>query len=313
MRLLALTVATLSLLTTAASAEIGNIAVTNGASFAAGLPAPGSVGTIFCTGLSIQGIVTASGLPLPLTLAGVSVTVGGAAAPLYAVADSGTYQQINFQVPTGPSDGTRTVVISQNGITGTITPSGSAENYYDRGDFFHVGATQYGTFQHSADYSTVTKEDPARPGEIVIGYATGLPVPSPQVPSGEAAPTSPLSVVWMSYSDGSSGSGSHYLSLIMSSGGTEVELTDPPSQLGAVVDTTGVEPVLFVGLAPGYAGLYQINFRVPQLPAGDASILIRWSSCATRWFDPCPAISTTQNPMRWQYSNNQPVLIPIGN
>jgi len=63
-------------------------AATNGASFQSGLPEPGSIGTIFCTGLSVAGTVSASGSPLPMSLAGVSVTVGGAPAPLFAVAVS---------------------------------------------------------------------------------------------------------------------------------------------------------------------------------------------------------------------------------
>ena len=54
-----------------------------------GLPAAGSIGTIFCTGLSVKGVVSAAGLPLPNSLAGTTVTIGGAAAPLFAVADLG--------------------------------------------------------------------------------------------------------------------------------------------------------------------------------------------------------------------------------
>src|ERR1035437_11089216 len=45
--------------------QIGNIVVTNAARFRTGIPAPGSIGTIFCTGLVVTGIVSASGVPLP--------------------------------------------------------------------------------------------------------------------------------------------------------------------------------------------------------------------------------------------------------
>jgi hypothetical protein len=67
--------------------QIGNIAVTNAASFERGLPGNGSVGTVFCTGLTVQGVSAAHDVPLPFSLAGVSVTIGGMAAPLFAVAN----------------------------------------------------------------------------------------------------------------------------------------------------------------------------------------------------------------------------------
>ena len=175
-------------------AQISNIVVTNAASFQAGLPAPGSIGTIFCTGLSVTGVVSAPGAPLPLSLSGVTVTVGGAAAPLFAVADLGGYQQVNFQMPlqfkvdTAPGGTTAvaTVIVGQGATTGTSVASPSM------GSFFRVGRTQYGIFQHGSDYSLVTTVNPARVGETIVGYATGLEPPNPPVPAGEATPLSPL-------------------------------------------------------------------------------------------------------------------------
>ena len=72
-----------------ALAQAGNIGVTNAASFERGLPARGSLATIFGTGLVVPRLTVADRLPLPTTLAGVSVTIGGAAAPIQAVADAG--------------------------------------------------------------------------------------------------------------------------------------------------------------------------------------------------------------------------------
>ena len=79
--------------------QIGNIAVTDAASFKVGIPAKGSIASIFCTGVSVSGTVQAEGTPLPWSLAGVSVTVGGANAPLFSVSSLSGYQQINVQVP----------------------------------------------------------------------------------------------------------------------------------------------------------------------------------------------------------------------
>jgi len=95
--------------------------VTSAASFHIGLPARGSIGTIFCTGLIVKGVIPATTVPLPFTLGGVTVTVGGARAPLFAVAALSGYQQINFEVPQETqiaSDGTAQVVVQQNGVQG---------------------------------------------------------------------------------------------------------------------------------------------------------------------------------------------------
>jgi uncharacterized protein (TIGR03437 family) len=39
-----------------------------------------------------------------------------------------------------------------------------------------------------------------------------------------------------------------------------------------------VAPVSYAGVAPGFAGLYQFNLRVPSLPAGDHAIFVRTSN-----------------------------------
>ncbi len=76
-----------------------NIVVTSASSFRVGVPPQGSIGAIFSTGVNISGTVQVDGAPLPWSLAGVSVTVGGAQAPLFSVSGLSGYQQINFQVP----------------------------------------------------------------------------------------------------------------------------------------------------------------------------------------------------------------------
>src|SRR5213079_2111792 len=74
-------------------------AVVNPASFAGGL-VPGSLATAFAAGVrDEEGSVTASQLPLPPSLARVSVSVGGIAAPVYAVSNVNGQEQVSFQVP----------------------------------------------------------------------------------------------------------------------------------------------------------------------------------------------------------------------
>ncbi len=54
---------------------------------------------------------TAAGVPLPLTLAGVSVTVNGVSAPLYSVSPA----QIDIQIPYETAMGTAVVAVNNNG------------------------------------------------------------------------------------------------------------------------------------------------------------------------------------------------------
>jgi uncharacterized protein (TIGR03437 family) len=78
-------------------------------------------------------------------------------------------------------------------------------------------------------------------GEVILVYATALGQVAPPVDAGTAAPLSPLSR-------------------------TVAPVT---AQIGGVN-----APVQFAGLAPGFAGLYQVNVLVPQVPAGTQSVVI---------------------------------------
>src|SRR5258708_29149952 len=85
--------------------QIRVLGVAVSSDFTQDLPAMGSLASIAVTGLTgIVGVIPAVGFPLPYSLAGISVTVGGVPAPILAVADVGSMhgtnlQQINVQVP----------------------------------------------------------------------------------------------------------------------------------------------------------------------------------------------------------------------
>jgi hypothetical protein len=72
-------------------------AALNGASFATGQPlAPGSLASVFGVGMVPASVsAQASTIPLPPSLGGLSLTVGGIPAPLMFVSST----QVNFQVP----------------------------------------------------------------------------------------------------------------------------------------------------------------------------------------------------------------------
>ena len=83
--------------------------VTNNASFTTAI-APGMQAAVFGNGLSASAR-TAPGLPLPLSLAGVTATVNGVSAPIYFVSPS----QVNLQIPYETGLGPAVIAINNNG------------------------------------------------------------------------------------------------------------------------------------------------------------------------------------------------------
>jgi uncharacterized protein (TIGR03437 family) len=138
----------------------------NSVPFTAAL-APGELVSIYGTNLTTT---TTSNGSLPTTLGGVQVLVNGVAAPIYSVAHTASYDQINAVIPLGTSSSIAAIQVT-NGSGGSNTVT----NY--------VQSTQPGAFnsftatpavQHGADYSMVTPSNPARTGETILVYLTGL-------------------------------------------------------------------------------------------------------------------------------------------
>jgi len=237
--------------------------ITNAASFVSGLPPPGGLATVFCSKLQgISGVVRATSFPLPYELAGVSVFVSGFPAPLLAVADVNGQQQVNFQVLNETADFfSADVVVKQNGNWAMVT---TRFDLSPPGVFQVDGA--YGAIQHASNYSLVTPSNPAAPGEVVIVYATGLGKVEPAPPTGQPAPSSPLPVTVEQ---------------------PTVTISGFPAE------------VLFSGLAPGFAGLYQLNVRIPQnLPAGDAEMHVSLPPVQDAWEWMPKLVPRTSQPVR---------------
>ncbi|MEI9814801.1 MAG: IPT/TIG domain-containing protein [Acidobacteriota bacterium] len=207
--------------------------VVNAASFTpftTGL-APGQLITLFGSGFADT---TTSDGTFPTKLAGVSVTINGRLAPLYYVSPT----QINALVPYETATGVAEITVSQ----GTST-SNRVTAYVNKTapGAFAIGATGlgYAAALHG-DYSPITAANPAKLGEAIAVYLTGLGVTNPSVASGAAGPTA-----------------------------------EPLARAVATIDVRVANrsaQLLYAGLAPGLRG-YQINFQVPTtVPAGDQYI-----------------------------------------
>ena len=212
-------------------------------SYAVGASAGGLV-SIFGQNLvqGAAGVTSAASLPLPYALGGTSVTIGGRAAPLLAVAKVNGVQQINLQVPPELAGQSQLpVVVSSAGFRSD--PAKVDVLAAQPGVF--VGAGGQPIVLH-ADYSFVSVASPASPGEVVVIYCTGLGVTDPWVDAGVAAPTALTAV-------------------------------QPLVEIGGVS-----APVLFSGLAPGFVGLYQVNVQIPDsAQAGMANLVLSVNGSAS--------------------------------
>ncbi len=203
-----------------------------------GPPSPGSLVSIFGLRLS-EGIATATEFPLPEALAGTSVFIAGIPAPILFSSQG----QINALIPYELEPNTSHRIIIQRGTTLT---EGVDVNFatWQPAVFRTTSAGRQAHAYRPIDGALVLADasSPAAGGDIVIIYATGLGPVDPQAVSGAPAGFDPL----------------HRL-----------------------VETAGVTlegqqmPVTFSGLAPGFAGLYQVNAFVPTgLPANAAASMI---------------------------------------
>ena len=200
--------------------------------------------SIYGSGLA-SGTATA-GLPFPATLANASVTISyvnssnttvNLKAPIYYASPT----LINAVVPyDAPSDGTFLSIKVTNGGTDSNTA------------VFYSGLTSPGIFTYPtpggvgdgaiehADGSVVTAANPAKIGETIVIFLTGLGAVSPTITAGTAAPSSPLStaVVPNVYVDGV------------------------------------LAKVLFAGLTPFLGGLYQLNVTIPAgITTGQSDVI----------------------------------------
>jgi len=147
---------------------------------------PGNIVQIYGSGLSSQ-TNSPTVLPLPTTVSGTSVFIGGITAPLFYVSPG----QVNAQIPFELTAGNQyQVIVNANGALTTPQPiqlTAAVPAILQ----FTSGAV---VAQHT-DGTLILDTAPAVPGESVVIYLTGLGATDVLVPSGTASPASPLANV----------------------------------------------------------------------------------------------------------------------
>ena len=201
-----------------------------------------SIASVFGVNLA-PGIAVASlAPPLPFTLGGTTLTMenGIQTIPLFFVSP----MQVNFQVPfitTGPQQltimqGTQSVTIPVNLVS--YAPALFSTNSQGSGQAATIIAN---TAIVAAPTGMFPGSRPAKIGEYVSIYCTGLGDVSNRPTLGNPSPGGPLAQT----------------------------LTTPTVTIGGVKST-----VIFSGLAPGYVGLYQVNALVPAGVAPGSAVSI---------------------------------------
>ena len=238
---------TFQLVLTSPSSAVGPTinAVVTGGSFVPGIQA-GSWVSIFGWGLAnvadpgvnALNVGIANGF-LTTAVKGVSVTINGKNAYVAFVSK----EQINVQAPDDTAQGPVSVVVTNNGavsapFTAQLQPAAPA--------LFQLGATSYGIATRYPDYAVIGNPAvvpgtvPAKPGDILTLWCTGLgPTQSPAAAG-------------------------------------KVVTTSAPTASPATVITVGNTGVNVLGAATtaDAIGLYQINIQLPQsIGSGDQPVV----------------------------------------
>lgn len=218
--------------------------VVQAATQCAGALAPNTIATVYGTNLSwTTDAVTAADLnngTLPITIDGVTVYINGIPANLMYVSPG----QINLLIPYEIAALSASVLVVRQGVAGPYNANGmpsvvipmalTAPGFFEWNGNFAVA-------EH-ADGTLITPDSPAQAGEVVVLYAAGLGRTSPDTASG-VAPQTAMPIL---------------------------------SQLQILVNGAALPAgsIYYAGVTPEYAGLYQINLRLPDPVAVNPDIQI---------------------------------------
>jgi uncharacterized protein (TIGR03437 family) len=218
---------------------IEELSTVNAATQSSGTPhAPGELISIYGLNLA-SATAQVQALPLPTELGGARVLLGGEPIPLLYASSGQINAMIPFDAPIG-------VPLSLEVWRGEV-PASPVPLYVAPavpGVFTQNQSGQGQGIIVDANYQLRNAANPARAGGALIIFLTGLGTTSPPIASGAAAPGPPFST----------------------------------TDLAVSVSVGGVNaPVAFAGLAPGFAGLYQVNAVMPAgvTAADDAPVIVK--------------------------------------
>jgi uncharacterized protein (TIGR03437 family) len=204
--------------------------ITNIASGTPGALAPNTLASIYGTNLSFvtralsAGDIQAGEVPIRLPSTGVQVWLDEWPGHLYLVSP----EQVNFLVPSNLRATEVTIRVFRDG---TVGPAVRLKLREAAPGLFQLDAEH--VLASKLDYSLVTATAPSYPDEWVSLWATGLGAVTPPTTDGILPP--------------------------------KAASLEKIGEFRVLLDGVAVAPgrVGYAGLAPGYAGLYQINLKLP--------------------------------------------------
>ena len=235
------------------------INLTNAATYSTRALAAGTIAALFpsvTTNSIANGTASAPAgqFPLPTTLADTQVTVGGTPVPLLYVSPG----QHNVILPQAlPVSGTANL-LSVRASTGQILAGAEIEIASASPGLFTANASGSGQIVavNFQDSSANGPGHPVQRGQFVILYGTGVgPLANPPA-DGTAASGQPAS---------------DFPTVLIQSSGTTTTASGATTTLPKFIPAT----VTYSGLAPGFAGLWQINVQIPTDAASGGAVVIQ--------------------------------------
>lgn len=209
----------------------GVLNAASSAPFTAGV-SPGELITLVGTNIGPNNLQVAQVVPFPTSLGGVQVMINNIAAPIYYVSSGQVAAIIPYEVSSAP---VARIQIINNGPQSNIVSE--FVNSTTPGIFTNPSGGAGEAAALHPDYSLVSPSSPAKIGETIAVFVTGLGDVSPGISDGAPGPSPNLS--------------------------------NTTNTITAAVGGTAAT-VTYAGLAPGLAGLYQVNLTIPSgLAAGD--------------------------------------------
>ncbi len=187
---------------------------------------PGSLISLFGESLA-EGSVVATEAPLPELLAGSQVKLGDRPLKLFFAGGN----QINAQIPFDIEPNLQHRIEIRRGTAASVPEQVTVAPTQPGIFAVNQAGTGQGAITDAFSFVPSDAQAPARVGDILAAFCTGLGAVNPPAPEGQQAPVDPLS-----------------------------RTVNPVT---AMVDGRPAQ-VQFSGLAPGFAGLYQVNFVVPE-------------------------------------------------